>query len=128
MILATSLKQVYTATLLSIICIKHFLFICKRNTSTDNHSCITFCLIMKLYGLVLLLCLNSWGFGKCHGHAHHCNLIISCCDIPQRYVSTSHHTFDIIFIGASLSKPHHSRSTVKSVCLLACLIRHPLYG
>ena len=57
---------------------------------------------MKLYGLVLLLCLNSWGFGKCHGHAHHYNVIISYCDIPQGYVSTGHHTFAIIFIGASL--------------------------
>ena len=30
-------------------------------------------------------------------------------------------------IGASLSEPHHMRSTVKSG-LLACFIHHPLYG
>ena len=35
--------------------------------------------------------------------------------------------YKIIIIGMSLSEPHHRRSMVKSVFLLACL-RHPLYG
>ena len=34
----------------------------------------------------------------------------------------------ITIIGVSLSEPHHMRSTVKYVFMLACLIRHPLYG
>ena len=34
----------------------------------------------------------------------------------------------VYVIGTSLSKPHHMRSTGKSVFWLACLVRHPLYG
>ena len=31
-------------------------------------------------------------------------------------------------IGASLSEPHHMGSTVKSVFLLACTVKIPVYG
>ena len=46
----------------------------------------------------------------------------------QRKESTNLAIIKWYLIGASLSEPHHRRTVVKSVFLLACFIRYPLYG